>query len=117
MRIEKNWRKSSKKNVKVRFVDSCEDSNSQTTTPNDSSSDDSVQFVDSSEDIESQSITQTESSSDEYKVITSGDTETSPDSSDNESNTQEDVVKEESGNKMPTQIEKQNNRKISLREI
>jgi hypothetical protein len=100
----RSWRKGKKKNVKVRFVDSSEDSdsqtntledsNSQTNTLEDSNSDDSVQFVDSSDDSESHGTTTTEST-DEEVVATSEDTETQNDSSDNENNTEEEIVDEE----------------------
>jgi hypothetical protein len=56
----RSWRKGKKSNVKVRFVDSSEDSDSQTNTLEDSNSDDSVQFVDSSDDSESHGTTLTD---------------------------------------------------------
>jgi hypothetical protein len=74
-----NQRKGIKKNVKVKFVDICEDTDSHTTTQDESSSDDTVQFVDSSEDTDIQSTRQDESSSDDSAAATSSDAESSQD--------------------------------------
>jgi hypothetical protein len=64
----RSWRKGKKKNVKVRFVDSSEDSDSQTNTLEDSNSDDYIQFVDNSDDSESHETTATESAGEEEIV-------------------------------------------------
>jgi hypothetical protein len=91
----RSWRKGKKKNVKVRFVDSSEDSDSRTNTSEDSNSDDSVQFVDGTDDSESHGTTTTESTDEEELIATSEDTETQNDSTDNESTTQEEIEDEE----------------------
>jgi hypothetical protein len=87
----RTWRKGKKKNVKVRFVDSPEDSDSQTNTPDDSNSDDSVQFEDSSDDSESHGTTLAGSTDEEDIALQSEDTETLYYGSDNNSDAEEDT--------------------------